>query len=177
MGCDVDKWRKRRQWEPKVTDDRQDAWSVGFANLGQVASHWWLKSDTTQSNAWWTWLDSGILLSPSNPLVAREQDVFYKYQSGLVTCWVTVDFTGFNSVQPDLGTGHTVLLVLTFNIYEPLTQTDVYWSVEARFLIPTTNRAFSFDEIYGGFIPIPPTYPPIGAWELTPLDRCHDCTT
>jgi len=177
MGCDVAKWRKRRQWEKRVTDPRQDAWSSGFANRGQVASHWWLATETIQSNAWWSWLDGGLLLSPGNPINPLEENIFYKYQNGTTFVWVTMTFDGFNAIQPNNGPGYTVELLLSFHIVEALTQTNSFWTSTSQFLIPTTNRAMSFSPVTGPTVAIPPVNPPEGFWIATPLDTCHQCST
>lgn len=177
MACDTDKWRKRRHWDPRVIDNRMDAWSLGFANRGQIASAWWLVSDTAQTENPWKWLDGGLLLSPAPVPVFLQAQFIYGSQAGPLTRLAWFGFNGFTDEQVESGVSFSVEMQVVAYMFDAIGGESVTAISPLKTMAPATNRAFSFQPMTKtGGLPIV-TNPPLGTWELTPLDGCHDCQT
>jgi len=176
MGCDVAKWRKKRQWEPVVSDPRMDAWSLGFRNKGTFASACWMESDTTQTENGWLWLNGGILLEPALiPELAQAE--FVKNKTTIGNFYrVSFGWDGYVVQQVVSGVPYSVRFTIVIGILNILGGDTATCVTELYSLAPSTNRAFSFVPMERSGDSFPPFNAPLGSWEITPLDRCHDCS-
>jgi len=176
MACDIARYRKYRHWDTALANRQSDAWSMGFLNKGQVAEYFWAINSTPQAESGWAFVNSGFVLtfSPAaNPNLARWS---FNFTAGTNLFFCSLLSVGSPTQLIDSGVPYSVTLTLSINIVNPVLGENCSNITFLRTFSPNTVRAFSFNPMSRSGDNFNPAGPPLGSWEIIPLDRCHECT-
>jgi len=179
MPCDLPDNQKKRYWSRHVEVADQDWFSIGFENKGVAAAEWFQKWQSAQPNPDWDFLNDGLLWEylPGNPLGASGAWSTTFQIPGFVDLFKgTMWFFGFATDQGPPGDPWSLEIRQEFWTQVGPIQGRFYQAARFR-LAPSTIQEFTMPALVRSQGTQWPGGDPFGQSQLTPLDRCHDCTS
>jgi len=179
MSCELPANQKKRHWLTAVEQEDQDHFSIGFENKGQAALWWFQQWQVTQTNSDFDFLNDGLLweYTPGYPEGSTGSwSTYYQMLPSLNEFNGTMWFYGFPNQQTNEFGPYSLEIRQQFWI-SVANVTFQFWSSKRFRLAPSTTQQFTMAELVRTSGPPYPGGEPNGQMQLTPLARCHDCST
>lgn len=176
MGCDLQKYRRRRRWEKSLSALAPESVAKGFNQAEACSLECWVEWDSIPIIGAWTFLDQCQLITHRTPAPPNTIDYAKLIQGG--NAYVTLQgFGGNNVLFNSLGEPYNVFLQLRACLVSGSSQPPDFTEQFSNLYLlgPSVVDEYRFAVWQARFngVSIPADIGPASVYQLA---ACHDCS-